>query len=80
MNLNSGKAWSPWDLYELEACLELHDTTAEIAESLRRDEDKVVAKMAELGLVERTTEPPRPRAIAARGRARRGARRRPPVL
>lgn len=54
MNVNSGKPWSPVDLYDLRAGLERGTPIDEVADFLCRDVPEVRAKAAQLGLLTRS--------------------------
>jgi hypothetical protein len=49
-DINSGKAWSQFDLQDLKACSELGDSVADAAMFLCRSKEETRAKAEELGL------------------------------
>jgi len=52
MNLNSGKAWSETDLWDLQNSLAHGQTAEAVADFLCRDVEEVREKLVELGLEE----------------------------
>ncbi len=58
MNLNTGKAWSEMDVWDLRNSLSHGDTIAEVADFLCRGVDEVRKKMTELGLKETAKRKP----------------------
>jgi hypothetical protein len=56
MNLNSGKAWSEMDLWDLRNSVSHGRTAKEVADFLCRNIEEVREKIAELGLTERRAQ------------------------
>jgi len=70
MNVNSGKPWSPVDLYDLRRGLGRGTSIDQVADFLCRDVSEVRAKASQLGLLESGHGGRRPRPQAAKGRPR----------
>jgi hypothetical protein len=56
-DINSGKEWSPMDLFDLQHSIESGRSLEEVAQFLCRDVQEVQAKMAELMLGEKEKRP-----------------------
>jgi hypothetical protein len=74
-DINSGKAWSEMDIFDLRACSEQGDSVAEAALFLCRSKEETRAKAEELGLQLHWLNAKQKQRSAKGQRVRRGTRR-----
>ncbi len=72
MNVNSGKPWSPVDLYDLRQGLGRGTPIDQVADFLCRDVSEVRAKASQLGLLRRVPSRSAPHARRDRAEVGRG--------